>query len=104
VTKWIQLLVTGITVGSIYQAKYNSAPYFFGADGADLVTVLVAAMKQAGALDQAKVAQAMINLKDVPTLEGLMTFTPDATSEGVHGSFVEFQVKNGQFELVKTLN
>ena len=87
-----------------YQAKYNAAPDFFAADGADLVTVLVAAMKQAGEVDQAKVAQALINLKDLPTLEGLMTFTPDATSMGIHGNMVEWQVKNGQFVLVNTIN
>lgn len=87
-----------------YQAKYNAAPDFFAADGADTVTILVAAMKQAGEVDQAKVAQALINLKDVPTLEGLMTFTPDATSMGIHGNMVEWQVKNGQFELVGTIN
>ena len=87
-----------------YQAKYNAAPDFFAADGADIVTVLVAAMKQAGELDQAKVAQALINLKDLPTLEGLMNFTPDATSMGIHGNMVEWQVKNGQFVLVNTIN
>lgn len=86
-----------------YQAKYNEAPDFFSADGADLVTVLVAAMKQAGEVDQAKVAQALINLKDVPTLEGMMTWSPDATSEGVHGFMVEWQVKNAQFLLVNDL-
>ena len=87
-----------------YQAKYNAAPDFFAADGADVVTILVAAMKQAGEVDQAKVAQALINLKDVPALEGLMTFTPDATSMGIHGNMVEWQVKNGQFVLVNTIN
>jgi branched-chain amino acid transport system substrate-binding protein len=86
-----------------YQAKYNEAPDFFAADGADMVTVLVAAMKQAGELDQAKVAQALINLKDVPTLEGIMTFAPDATYEGIHGNMVEWQVKNAQFVLVKAI-
>ncbi len=86
-----------------YQAKYNEAPDFFAADGADMVTVLVAAMKQAGELDQAKVAQALINLKDVPTLEGIMSWTPDATSEGIHSSMVEWQVKNAQFVLVNAL-
>ena len=87
-----------------YQAKYNAAPDFFAADGADLVTVLVAAMKQAGGLDKAKVAQALINLKDLPALEGIMSWTPDATSMGVHGNMVMWQVKNGQFVLVNTLN
>ncbi len=35
-----------------YQAQYKSPPDFFAADGADMVTVLVAAMKQAGAVDK----------------------------------------------------
>ena len=87
-----------------YQAKYKAAPDFFAADGADVVTVLVAAMKQAGELDQAKVAQALVSLKDLPTLEGLINFTPDATSMGIHGNMVEWQVKNGQFVLVNTIN
>jgi len=87
-----------------YQAKYDAMPDFFAADGADTVTILVEAMKQAGELDQAKVAQALINLKDIQTLEGPMTFTPDATSMGVHGSMVEWQVQNGQFVFVRTAN
>ncbi len=94
-----------IAFAQAYQAKYNAAPDFFAADGADTVTVLVAAMKQAGgADDKAKVQQALINLKDVPTLEGLMTFTPDATSMGIHGNMVEWVVKNGQFQLINTIN
>jgi branched-chain amino acid transport system substrate-binding protein len=94
-----------VAFAEAYQAKYNSPPDFFAADGSDLVTVLVAAMKQAGgADDKAKVAQALINLTNLPTLEGAMTFTPDATSMGIHGSMVEWQVKNAQFVLVNTLN
>ncbi|OFV82655.1 MAG: hypothetical protein A2W26_02665 [Acidobacteria bacterium RBG_16_64_8] len=87
-----------------YQAKYNEMPDFFSADGADTVTVLVEAMKQAGELDQAKVAQALTNLKDLPTLEGIMTWTPQATSMGVTGSMVEFIVKGAQFQLVNPVN
>lgn len=88
-----------------YMAKYNGPPDFFAADGADTVTVLAAAMKEAGgADDKAKIAEALINLKDLPTLEGLMTFTPDATSMGINGYMVEWQVKNAQFELVGTIN
>jgi branched-chain amino acid transport system substrate-binding protein len=86
-----------------YQAKYNEAADFFAASGADMVTVLVAAMKQAGEVDQAKVAQALINLKDVPTLQGIMSWAPDATSEGIHGSMVEWQVNNAQFVLVNSI-
>jgi branched-chain amino acid transport system substrate-binding protein len=87
-----------------YQAKYNAPPDFFAADGADLVTVLAAAMRQAGELDKTKVQQALINLTELPTLEGLMTFTPDATSMGIHGFMVEWKVNNAQFELVGTIN
>lgn len=88
-----------------YMGKFNSPPDFFAADGADTVTVIAAAMKAAGgADDKAKIAEALINLKDLPTLEGLMNFAPDATSMGIHGSMVEWQVKNAQFELVGTIN
>jgi ABC-type branched-subunit amino acid transport system substrate-binding protein len=88
-----------------YMAKYNEPPDFFAATGSDMVTTLVAAMQEAGgADDRAKVQQALINLTDLPTLEGLMTFTPDATSMGIHGQMVEWQVVNGQFELVGTIN
>jgi branched-chain amino acid transport system substrate-binding protein len=86
-----------------YQAKYKEAPDFFAAAGADMVTALAAGMKQAGGPDQAKVAQALINLKEVPSLEGMLTWTPDATSEGIHGYMVEWQVKNAQWVLVNTI-
>jgi branched-chain amino acid transport system substrate-binding protein len=94
-----------LAFAKIYQAKYNAPPDFFAADGSDLVTVLVAAMKQAGGLDQAKVAQALINLNNLPTLEGPVTFTPSATSMGAtQGNIVLWQIKNGQFVFVKDLN
>ena len=38
------------------------------------------------------------------TLEGLQTYTTAHTTEGVHGFLVEFQIKNGKFEFVRTLN
>jgi branched-chain amino acid transport system substrate-binding protein len=87
-----------------YQAEYGELPNFFAAVGADMVIVLAEAMKQAGELDKAKVQQALINLTDVPTIEGLLTFTPDATSMGINGYMVEWHLVNGQFELERTLN
>jgi len=88
-----------------YKAFYGFAPDFFAAVGADYFFVLKAAMEQAGgAEDKAAVAEALQNLTDVPTLEGLQTFTPDETLEGVSGFLVEFQIKNGAFEFVQTLN
>jgi len=88
-----------------YQAKFNQPPDFFAAYGADLVSVAVEAMKQAGgADDKAKVAEALINLKDFIALEGIMSFSPDATSQGVQGQMVLFEVKGAQFEFVKVVN
>jgi ABC-type branched-subunit amino acid transport system substrate-binding protein len=87
-----------------YQAKYNTVPDFFSAVGADGVTALVAAMKQAGELDQAMVAQALINLKDLPTLQGPMNFSPTNTATGIFGGFVEWTVKGGQFTDPKIIN
>lgn len=88
-----------------YMAKYNQPPDFFAAYGADLVSIAAEAMKQAGgADDKAAVAKAMINLKDVVTLEGIATFTPEATSMGVQGQMVEFKVTGGQFQFVKVIN
>ncbi len=84
-----------------YQAKYNEPADFFVAEGADIVIILVAALKQAGAVDRDKMQQALINLKDVPTLEGPCTFRPDATSTGITTNHVEWQVKNAQFEFVR---
>jgi branched-chain amino acid transport system substrate-binding protein len=88
-----------------YQAKYNEAPDFFSAVGADMVSVLAEAMKKAGgADDKQKVADALINLKDFPTLEGMLNFTPADTTQGVKGNMVEFVVKGAQFQLVNTVN
>lgn len=88
-----------------YQAKYGRPPDFFSAAGADLVAVLAEAMKQAGGPDdKAKVAQALINLKDIVALQGILNFTPEETSQGVSGHMVEWQVKGAQFVLVNTVN
>jgi ABC-type branched-subunit amino acid transport system substrate-binding protein len=70
-----------------------------------MVIALVAAMKQAGgADDKQKVADALVNLKDLVSLEGMITFTPQDTTMGVKGNMVEFQVKGAQFQLVNTVN
>ena len=62
-------------------------------------------MTQAGGPDdKAKVAQALVDLKDYVALQGFVNFTPEATSEGVTGQMVEWQVKGGQFVLVNTLD
>jgi len=88
-----------------YTAKYNQPPDFFAAYGADLVSVAVEAMKRAGgADDQAKVAEALINLKDFVALEGIMSFAPDDTSMGVKGQMVLFEIKGAQFNFVKVVN
>lgn len=88
-----------------YSNHFGYAPDFFAAVGADYFIILQEAMKQAGgAEDKEAVRQALQSLTDVPTLEGLQTFTPDETTEGVYGFLVEFQIKNGGFEFVRTLN
>jgi branched-chain amino acid transport system substrate-binding protein len=88
-----------------YTAKYNQPPDFFAAYGADLVSVAAEALKQAGgADDKAKVAETLINLKDLVALEGIMSFSPDATSMGVKGQMVLFEIKGAQFQFVKVVN
>ncbi len=88
-----------------YQAMFNTMPDFFAAFGADLVLVAAEAMKQAGgADDRAKVAEALSNLKNVVSYEGIQDYSPDANSMGVKGSMVQFVIKGGQFEFMKVLN
>lgn len=88
-----------------YEAKYNQPPDFFAAYGADLVSVAVEALKQAGgADDKAKVAEALINLKDFVALEGIMSFSPDATSMGVKGQMVLYEIQGAEFKFVKVVN
>jgi branched-chain amino acid transport system substrate-binding protein len=88
-----------------YFDHYGNAPDFFAAVGADFFVVLEAAMKQAGGADDKEaVRQALQSLTDAVTLEGLQTYTPDRTYEGVTGFLVEYQIKNGKFEFVRTLN
>jgi branched-chain amino acid transport system substrate-binding protein len=88
-----------------YSANYGFAPDFFAAVGADYFIVLEAAMKQAGGADDKEaVRSALLSLTDVQTLEGLQTYTPEDTLEGVKGFLVEFQIKSGAFEFVRTLN
>jgi branched-chain amino acid transport system substrate-binding protein len=81
-----------------YKAKYNEEPDFFSASGADMILVLAEAMRQAGdPSDKAKVAEALHNIKDFPTYEGVMTFTAEDTSMGVKNGLVEWTIKGGQF-------
>ncbi len=88
-----------------YTEKFDAAPDFFAAVGADYFTILKAAVEKAGGADDKEaVRQALVNLTDVPTLEGLQTFTPENTCEGVKGFMVEFQVKGAQFTFVRALN
>ena len=88
-----------------YTQKYGSPPDFFSAAGADLIGVMAEALKQAGgADDKEKVRQALINLDDLKTLEGIMSWTPDDTNQGVRGSMVEFQVKGAVFQYVDAVN
>jgi branched-chain amino acid transport system substrate-binding protein len=94
-----------MTFFDAYMAKYGQPPDFFAAAGADLISVLAEAMKQAGDPDdKAAVAKALINVMDFVALQGIVNFTPEATSEGVTGQMVEFQVQGGQFVLVNTVN
>jgi branched-chain amino acid transport system substrate-binding protein len=88
-----------------YFDHYGNAPDFFAAVGADFFVVLQAAMKQAGGADDKEaVRQALQSLTDVVTLEGLQTYTPDRTYEGITGFLVEYQIVGGKFEFVRTLN
>ncbi len=88
-----------------YFDNYGFAPDFFAAVGADYLVILQEAMKQAGgADDKAAVALALQSLTDVVSLEGLQTYTPADTTEGVKGFLVEYQIVGGKFEFVRTLN
>jgi len=94
-----------------YKAHYGFAPDFFAAVGADYLIVLQAAMEEAGGADDKEaVRTALQSLTDVVTLEGLQTFTPDRTYEGVSGFLVEYQIGvdpdtgNGVFDFIRTLN
>jgi hypothetical protein len=50
------------------------------------------------------VAETLINLKDLVALEGIMSFSPDATSMGVKGQMILFEIKDAQFQFVKVVN
>jgi branched-chain amino acid transport system substrate-binding protein len=85
-----------------YNDKYGAAPDMFSTMGADFVTVLAAALKVGGD-DKEKVRQALVNMSNVMTLEGPMTFTPENTNQGDRTCAYEFQVKNAVFEYVRTV-
>ncbi len=85
-----------------YQAKFNKPADFFASEGADAITAVAAAMKQAGGDDKAKVQQAMLNLKGVVGYTGIIGFSPSLTAEGIQGPFTEWQIKGGKYVLLKT--
>lgn len=94
-----------------YKEFYGFAPDFFAAVGADWLIVLQAAMDQAGGADDKEAVRAALqSLTDVVTLEGLQSYSPDRTYEGVTGYLVEYQIAvdpdtgNGVFNFIRTLN
>ncbi len=94
-----------------YHEFYGFAPDFFAAVGADYLIVLQAAMDIAGGADDKEAVRAALqSLTDVVTLEGLQTYSPDRTYEGVQGYLVEYQIgvdpatDKGVFDFIRTLN
>lgn len=88
-----------------FEAMHNEPPDFFAAYGAGLVTVLTEALKASGAPDdKSKIAEALINLTDVKTVTGIVNLSPEDTNQGIKGQMVLWQVRDGEFELVKTVN
>lgn len=73
--------------------------------GADLVNVLVAAMKRADdPEDKEAVREALVNLKYFVAFGGVVTFEPESTDVGIRGDVILWQVKNGDYEFVQILS
>jgi branched-chain amino acid transport system substrate-binding protein len=88
-----------------YTAAYGAAPNITAAMGADMVIILAEAWRQAGGPDdKAKVAGALVNLKDIPTYEGVISFSPEDTSQGLDGGQIGWTAKDGQFTDPQILN
>jgi branched-chain amino acid transport system substrate-binding protein len=87
-----------------YTKKYSMPPDSMAMSGASYVSVLVEAMNKAGALDREKVRAAMHAITDLPSTQGLLSFSVENPNEGVQvGQMVLYQIKGGQFELTQIL-
>jgi branched-chain amino acid transport system substrate-binding protein len=87
-----------------YTKKYDMPPDSIAMSGASYVTVLVDAMKRAGELDREKVRAAMHAITDLPSTQGLLSFSAENPNEGLQlGQMVLYQIKGGQFELTQIL-
>ena len=85
-----------------YEAEYGRGPDFFAAEGADSVTVMAEALRQAGDDDRMKVQQALLNITDLVGYTGLVTFSPELTAVGIDNEVVQWAIEDGQFVFVKT--
>lgn len=92
---------TGITKEFIdkYQAKYNSKPDMFPAQGYDAVMMLAEAMKNANSSDPTVFKSALAKIKDFKGVTGTITF--DANREPIKSPVYLQEVKNSEF-VVKT--
>jgi len=81
-----------------YKAKYGANPDQFSAQAYAGVYLMATAIKNAGASSSAAIRGALVNLKDVDTVLGKFSFTPDR--EPVHPPIVQV-VRNGEFDLYR---
>jgi branched-chain amino acid transport system substrate-binding protein len=81
-----------------YKAKYGANPDQFSAQAYAGVYLMATAIKNAGASSSAAIRGALVNLKDVDTVLGKFSFTPER--EPVHPPIVQV-VRNGEFDLYR---
>jgi branched-chain amino acid transport system substrate-binding protein len=84
-----------------FQAKYKSPASLFAGLGYDSAHILFAGL-QAGVDDKTKIRDGIEAISKLPISQGTCTFSP--TDHALHGGYNEWQVKNGVFTFVSTLN
>jgi branched-chain amino acid transport system substrate-binding protein len=87
-----------------YKQANGQDPTVYACMGAGEVVVLAEAMKQAKDVsDSESVRQALVNLTNLPAIEGIVTYTPESTNVGMKNPPVLFQAKNGVFQYVQVM-
>jgi branched-chain amino acid transport system substrate-binding protein len=84
-----------------YTAKYNEPPTLFAGAAYDSIHILLEGLK-AGGDDRAKVRDGIEAIQGMPCSQGVVNYTPD--DHMLHGGYNSWQVKNGVFTFVRTLN
>ncbi|MFB3915798.1 MAG: ABC transporter substrate-binding protein [Terriglobales bacterium] len=90
----------GLDYRKAYEAAYHSPISTFGGHAKDAMVLYVAAVKQAGSTDKAKVRNALENLKNVIGVDGVFNTSPSDHMGLDTSAFHMIEIRKGKWKLL----